>query len=903
MTRISSLTVFIILFFSQMENAHAQCHIDDWTALKAFYESTDGDNWTNRSGWDMQVANRNSPPTNCNLEVLHGVEIAVGRIKALNIKNNNLQGSIPGEIEKMVDLEFLILTDNKLVGTIPNTITNLTKLNTIILKGNNLIGSLPNEIGKLNNLRQIYVNFNQLSGNIPPSIGDLGNLFALGLDNNQLTGSIPTSIGNLSSLQQLWLQGNCLTGNIPAEIGDINTLNRLAISVNNLYGCFPDNLKKLCTQITDPSFNTQQNIDNRNDFNARWADFCTDDSGSCGTLVSNQNTVATNYSGNVNIETTISNNQANLRNNHATLYNHCTNNCDAIKILDECSRVSGFNNLSANEALWSATKASTFMAPYFLSYHNTVLSPVNIIVNYTCDLQESVFKPVSNTIILGKGDGVLRNSMAAPDVVAHEYAHYILRSIDNLNLVTYGIPGAISESFADIFGEVIEYYSYGTNDWVFGGQVMTNTAAHKGIRSLSNPKDNQMRYQLPNTYKGEHWVDTEDVCFHNDLCGIHTNCGVHNYWFYLLANGGSGINDHGDAYTINGIGIEKAFDIVFDNFSTHLQAGVSYQDVMLGSIQSAKALYGEVSNEANVAIEAWRAVGLDYLIQNPIEFKLLNVEENTPMLLPSGETIIPVAFDLAIDSLGQDLTADNLCFTLHLPEGFLDFELEEIYPPLTLSEVDIVKETGEVEICIDRQNTGAQKTSKAVEKIVSEEPIVRGAVCIEVIDIGGEENIIEPLNISGYTKINTTEIISFSPDNLVFGFDENDVGLTLEVNYENCNTLGSVKISAIGNPPFTFHLRSANGSSIESSPTISNTTYHFNNLEGGDYEVVVFDKVNRPVIENFNLGFIADLNGSFCCANNVVIPEGLSNSYFNATQTISLSYGTLITEGVLEICE
>jgi len=53
----------------------AQCHIDDWTGLKAFYVSTNGDNWKNRTGWDVHIANHNSPPADCNLADLFGVII------------------------------------------------------------------------------------------------------------------------------------------------------------------------------------------------------------------------------------------------------------------------------------------------------------------------------------------------------------------------------------------------------------------------------------------------------------------------------------------------------------------------------------------------------------------------------------------------------------------------------------------------------------------------------------------------------------------------------------------------------------------------------------------------------------------------------------------------------------
>ena len=37
---------------------------------------------------------------------------------------------------------------------------------------------------------------------------------------------------------------------------------------------------------------------------------------------------------------------------------------------------------------------------------------------------------------------------------------------------------------------------------------------------------------------------------------MHTNSGVQNHWFYLLSEGGNGVNDDGFYYSVNGIGIE-----------------------------------------------------------------------------------------------------------------------------------------------------------------------------------------------------------------------------------------------------------------------------------------------------------------------------------------------------------
>ena len=65
-------------------------------------------------------------------------------------------------------------------------------------------------------------------------------------------------------------------------------------------------------------------------------------------------------------------------------------------------------------------------------------------------------------------------------------------------------------------------------------------------------------FRDPDTYLGAYWISGE-----NDNGGIHTNSGVQNHWFYLLAEGGSGTNDMNNTYQVAGIGLEKAARIAY----------------------------------------------------------------------------------------------------------------------------------------------------------------------------------------------------------------------------------------------------------------------------------------------------------------------------------------------------
>jgi len=338
--------------------------------------------------------------------------------------------------------------------------------------------------------------------------------------------------------------------------------------------------------------------------------------------------------------------------------------------------------------------------------------------------------------------------MSAPDIVAHEYTHAVINSIKPLG--SYGIPGALNESFADIFGELVEYYSYDNNaDWVYGGQVMTNTIGNKdGIRSLSNPKDFAMVWQSPNTFKGEYWIHQDNQCDNFDNCGIHINNGVHNYWFYLLANGGYGINYNNNSYNLNGIGINIAASVIIKNLADNLNSSSTYNDAMLGSIEAAANLFGKNSNELNEVIEAWRAVGIDYYKQNPITWQVVNSKIDGTVTVTNEGTIEPYTFDLTIDSLGADMTADKLFFTLHPSGTHRDLVLKKVYPPLNVTEIDTFFQNGTLQISINRSNLNTSKTEMLSRTIKSGSPILGFGLCLVSEDFDGECTEDEPIEIS-----------------------------------------------------------------------------------------------------------------------------------------------------------
>ncbi len=186
-----------------------QIPLAERNALIALYNSTNGDNWTDNSGWKTGDVFSDAG-TECSW---HGVICNVDGDKVISV-------FLPG---------------NNLTGSIPQGLTGLTALTELYLDHNQLSGTIPSELSSLLNLTTIHLDTNQISGSIPVGLGSITGLKNLYLDHNQLSGSIPAELGNLSNLETLELTGSLLTGDIPVELSNLNALSTLTLDYNSLH--------------------------------------------------------------------------------------------------------------------------------------------------------------------------------------------------------------------------------------------------------------------------------------------------------------------------------------------------------------------------------------------------------------------------------------------------------------------------------------------------------------------------------------------------------------------------------------------------------------------------------------------------------------------------------------------
>jgi uncharacterized protein YjbI with pentapeptide repeats len=154
----------------------------------------------------------------------------------IKLNGNNLSGSIPNNVELMLNLKVLEIGNNYITGTIPSHLGH-TNLHSLHLYMNNLSGSLPSSIGNLQNLEMLFLHSNQFSGTIPPSFVTMAKLW-VNLNHNLLSGTIPQFYQ--TDLQMFQVGFNQLTGTIPIQLTSLNSRIRyIHLNNNNLIGTLP----------------------------------------------------------------------------------------------------------------------------------------------------------------------------------------------------------------------------------------------------------------------------------------------------------------------------------------------------------------------------------------------------------------------------------------------------------------------------------------------------------------------------------------------------------------------------------------------------------------------------------------------------------------------------------------
>lgn len=216
-------------------------------------------------------------------------------------------------------------------------------------------------------------------------------------------------------------------------------------------------------------------------------------------------------------------------------------------------------------------------------------------------------------------------------------------ALNNANHMEYK---SVLHSYAEIFGVLIENYAeQGNGDWLFGEDMCSNTTIFSNLENFQDPST----AGHPKVYQGNNWLNNWVNVY---LYEFPINSGPHNHWFYLLTEGGSGVNENGVCYNVQGLGFSKSSDIIYRAMTNYLShTNPDYQNSKNATIQAAIDLYGANSPELASVIAAWQAVGV-IPPQSSIPTLVTNggiVTINTPADI-NGTFVIPYGTQMVVNN-------------------------------------------------------------------------------------------------------------------------------------------------------------------------------------------------------------------------------------------------------------
>jgi hypothetical protein len=190
---------------------------------------------------------------------------------------------------------------------------------------------------------------------------------------------------------------------------------------------------------------------------------------------------------------------------------------------------------------------------------------------------------------------VFADGWVTADVLGHEFTHGIIR--DEAGLDYSGEPGALNESYADVFAVMLDP----DNDWQIAEDRFGGASP---IRDMQNPLGSD-----PDHYD-DFCRPTNDYCNYDGDDGVHTNSSITNKVAYLL-----GAGDIHNGLTVAAIGLPKLQRLWYDALVYRLTSSTNlhqFRDEIYRQAQSfvVAGSYGFTFTDVCQVLNAFASVGL-----------------------------------------------------------------------------------------------------------------------------------------------------------------------------------------------------------------------------------------------------------------------------------------------------
>ncbi len=266
-----------------------------------------------------------------------------------------------------------------------------------------------------------------------------------------------------------------------------------------------------------------------------------------------------------------------------------------------------------------------------------IISLINVADENGSDMDNAFWNGAA--MFYGNGNQAFTSPLPkALDVAGHEMSHGVVQGTANLEYQSQ--PGALNESFADIFGAMIDRTNWKVGEDVSNPSIFPNGA----IRDMSNPHNGGTQLGDPG-WQPDHV--NEMYTGNQDNGGVHINSGIPNKAYYLVANA---------------IGKDKAEQIYYRALVNYLTASSQFIDCRNAILQSAADIHGAGSAEQNSVANAFSAVGIGAGASNNYEEDVqTNPGEDYILLTDANLSAIYLAnTDGTLTPNGNPLTSSDI---------------------------------------------------------------------------------------------------------------------------------------------------------------------------------------------------------------------------------------------------